>query len=92
MKRHSKDWYFAAASANDLWAVNQDTNKCLLLTGAPKDSCGKLWGEAILTRMCAEGDAISMLSPEDQAYLTVQYGLERAGLICKERRRKGHDT
>jgi len=82
MKRHSKDWYFAAASANDLWATVQGGYSCEKETGASCDSCFQLWTE-MQTKVSTEADVV------DSAYITVQYGLEKAGLICKDRRKKG---
>ena len=82
MKRHSKDWYFAAASANDLWATAHDGYSCEKKTGASRRSCYLLWAE-MTTKVSPAADVV------DSAYITVQYGLEKAGLICKDRRKKG---
>jgi hypothetical protein len=82
MKRHSKDWYFAAASANDMWATAHGGYRCEKETGASLNSCFQLWTE-MTTKVSTEADEV------DSTYIAVQYGLEKAGLICKERRKKG---
>ena len=85
MKRHSKDWYFAAASANDVWATAHESFTAERQTGAPIGSCMTLYCKMI-GEVFTKKDEVDKV---DQAYLTVQYGLEKAGLICKERRKKG---
>ena len=68
--KHSKDWYFAAASANHLIAFEISSEEAEELSGAPKFSCFTLWVEALIENS----------DWRDEAFLTVQYGLEKAGL------------
>ena len=78
MVKHSKDWYFAAASANDLWNEAGHLlplTECELKVGAPYFSSRDLWYESF-----PNGWEENNFDANDSTYLCIQYGLEKAGL------------
>jgi hypothetical protein len=84
MRKHTKDWYFAAASANDLWIGPIAAGKTGFFTledseekvGASKGSSRELWNEN-LPNINQEDNSFGCT---DGTYMCVQYGLEKAGL------------
>jgi hypothetical protein len=84
MTKHTKDWYFAAASANNLWAEPHvpgfpDTYTCELATGASQDSANQLWQETLFN-VAKDTENSVVFDVTNATYLCVQYGLEKAGL------------
>ena len=76
---HSKDWYFAAASANHVYATysywevsNEETDS---FVGAEKGSRCELRKEAeyVIEDTCES-------SIQNHGFILCQYGLEKAGL------------
>lgn len=74
-KKYTKDDYFTAASANDLWSsAFLTTERCVQLTKAPKELVNILFDEAFCLLPNQEWERL------DTGYLAVQIGCEKAKL------------
>lgn len=81
MKPTKKDW-FAAASAQDLWAVGSMFNSTYLYSNEAMDKCGASLPlfQDLFERADWETDGSFEGDTTNQAFLAAQIGCELAGL------------